>query len=117
MSRPCTVCSHWERSEIDRRLSLQVCNVAALAREYGLKKDAVHAHRRNHLPEFLPALQASQRAFTMDELTAEAKRLYDITLDNLAMAEAGTLRMVKRADPGTGEEVAEAVFTELARAI
>jgi hypothetical protein len=105
MSRVCTVCAHLERAEMDRRLSFQVCNVAALAREFGLKDDAVHAHRRNHLPAFLPALQAQADALTLSQVQAEAQRLYMITLDALARAEAGTLRMIKRTDPDTGQEV------------
>jgi len=106
MPRRCTVCAHEERAEIDRRLSFQVCNVAALAREFGLKDDALHAHRRNHLPAFLPALQARADALTLSQLQAEAMRLYNVTLDALAGAEAGTLRRINRTDPETGEEVA-----------
>lgn len=107
MPRPCTICSHLERANIDRRLCFQVVNVAQLAREYGVKPDAMHAHRRNHLPEFLPAFQAQAGALTLTQLQAEAQRLYLVTLDALAMAEAGVLERVKITDPDTGEETYE----------
>lgn len=91
MPRPCTVCTHLERAEIDKRLSLQVVNIAQLGREYGLGKDSLRAHRRKHLPEFLPAFTASAAALTLDTLSAEAQRLYLVSLDALAAAERGVL--------------------------
>jgi hypothetical protein len=94
MPQPCSVCSHVERAEIDRRLAFQVVNVASLAREYGLGKDAVHRHRSRHLPAFLPAFQASEDALTLGTLQAEARRLYVVTLDALAAAQAGVLAHV-----------------------
>lgn len=103
MPRPCTVCAHLDRADIDRRLAFQVCNVSALAREYGLKRDAVVAHRANHLPEFLPAFQAAAGALTLDALQAEAQRLYVTTLDALALAEAGVMERM----PHWNEETKE----------
>lgn len=99
MPRPCSVCAHLQRAEIDRRLSFQVVNLAQLAREYGVGRDAVRAHRAAHLPAFLPAFQASAEALTLGTLAAEAQRLYSVTLDALALAEAGVLSHV--GDDGT----------------
>jgi hypothetical protein len=88
------VCAHPKRSEIDRKLAVQVVNVKQLAAGYGLGRDAVTRHRAKHLPAFLPALQARADALTLDQLNAEAQRLYLVALDALARAEAGTLASI-----------------------
>lgn len=100
MPRPCTVCTRKDRNEIDRRLSFQVVNLSEMAREFGVSRDALTAHRRNHIPTFLPAFQASADALTLGTLQAEAQRLYSVTLDALAQAEAGVLQ---HADGATAE--------------
>jgi len=121
MPRVCTVCASLERAEIDRRLSFQVCNVAALAREFGLNKDAMHAHRKNHSPAFLSTLQAQADALALSQLQAESQRLYRVTLDALAQAEAALLRRVGTTDSDTCEQrvedVAPVSFMSVARMI
>lgn len=91
MPRPCTVCAHLKRAEIDQRLAFQVVNMSQLSREYGVGKDAIRGHRAKHLPAFLPAFQARADALTLDTLSAEAQRLYLVSLDALAAAERGVL--------------------------
>jgi hypothetical protein len=91
MGMPCTVCAHPARGIIDQRLAVQVVNVKQLAAEYGLGRDAVARHRSKHLPLFLPAFQAQADALTLGQLGAEAQRLYLLSLDALAQAEAGVL--------------------------
>src|SRR6202521_4695560 len=103
MPQPCTVCTHPDRPEIDRRLSSQACNVAALARELGLDAKAMTRHRARHIPQLLVAFTAKARTLTLEQLEAEAERLYVTTLDALARAEQGTLAKVKHVDPETGE--------------
>jgi hypothetical protein len=113
MARPCTICSHIRRAEIDRSLALQVCNVAEAARVYGLKVDAVHRHRKRHLPDFLPSLTAEASAPTMSRLHAEYQRLYSIALDELAKAQAGSLEYVD----GTAETMRTYSASAISRAI
>lgn len=113
MPQPCSVCAHLERGSIDQRLSLQVCNMAQVARDYGLGKDAVRSHRDKHLPQFLPAFKASAAALTLGTLQAESMRLYEITLDALARAEAGVLVDVTK----DGVPVVEVSMTSIARFI
>lgn len=113
MPRPCSVCTHFQRAEIDQHLARQVVNVAQVARVYGLGKDAVARHRRDHLPAFLPSLTARQEAAPRDALLAEAKRLYDISLDALAAAEAGVLVEVGR----DGEETRKVSSSAVARSL
>lgn len=92
--KPCSVCVRDDRGVIDQRLSFQVVNVAALARELGLSRDALVRHRASHLPAFLPAFRASADALTLGQLQAEAARLYSVGLDALARAEAALLQDV-----------------------
>jgi transposase-like protein len=113
MSRLCTVCAHLRRAEIDQRLAFQVVNVSALARELGVSETTVRRHREKHLPQFLAAFQASASALTLGALQAEAQRLYVLTLDALAKAEAGVLVDVSR----DGEQVREVSHTAIARFI
>lgn len=121
MPRPCTICTRLDRSEIDRVISFQVVNLAEVARRYEVSRDALAAHRKNHLPAFLPAFQASADALTLGTLAAEAQRLYSITLDALGQAEAGVLARNKDGDvqhnPETGEPYREVSNVAVARFI
>jgi hypothetical protein len=53
MSRPCTVCAHTRRGEINKPLLFQLVNQMDIAREYALRPDAVRSDRSRHLPAFL----------------------------------------------------------------
>jgi hypothetical protein len=96
-----------KRNEIDVLLARQAVNVVQLGRTYGLSRDALRAHRQNHLPGFLPAFTAQADGLTLDVLTAESSRLYMAALDALATAEAGTLQRVVLEDEETGERYVE----------
>lgn len=113
MPKPCTVCSHLDRGEIDRLLGRQMVNVAEVARTYGVSVDACHRHRSRHLPDFLPAFQATAVAPTMSKLHAEYQRLHAIALDELARAQSGTLHDVGK----DGSEVRTISATAVARAL
>jgi hypothetical protein len=91
MSRPCTVCTHVRRAEIDWRLAFAVINLTKIAREYGVSRDALRSHREHHLPACLAAFQASADALTLNERQAEAGQLYMNALVALAHAERGAL--------------------------
>lgn len=117
----CSVCARPERADIDVALSFQVVNLSKLARDFGVSRDALKAHRSNHLPQFLPAFQAQASALTLDTLQAEAQRLYTTTLDALARVEAGVLTWQEETDPATGErkrtQVRRVSATSVARMI
>lgn len=120
MPKPCSVCVRLDRGEIDRRLSFQVINMSQLARELGLSRDALYAHRKAHLPTFLPAFQASAEALTLGTLQAEMQRLHSVTLDALARAEAGTLVRNVHGEPvydAAGDVQREVSTSEVARMI
>lgn len=91
MPKPCAVCAHLDRAIIDHQLARHTCNVAAVAREYGLKRMAVVRHREQHVSSFLKVYGASAILPTVGELHGELLRLHCAALDNLALAQAGTL--------------------------
>lgn len=105
MPSACHVCVRLDRAAIDERLQSQQCNVAALARELGVPRRSLSAHRENHIPTFLDAFSARAENMTIAQLNAEAQRRYRIALDALALAEAGTLQQMLSKDPDTGEMV------------
>jgi hypothetical protein len=113
----CTVCAHKKRAEIDMRLAVQVVNLSALGKEYGVKRDAVRRHRDRHLPHFLPAFAAQAAQLEPGTIAAEAQRLYLTALDNLARAEAGVTVKVTHNDDGTTTETHKVNSGAVARMI
>lgn len=99
---------------------LYVCNVAALAREYNLHKDALHAHRKNHSPARSETAPEHEGPVTWAELEAAIERLYADALDHISLAEAG-MECVVTTDPVTGvtrrEHPTDASILRVARAI
>jgi hypothetical protein len=84
MGRPCSVCSHPHRDEIDRALLGGAANRRVAAR-YGLSKDAVRRHTEAHLSPALAQAAAVERAERgrslagyVAELDAEARRLAEL---------------------------------------
>jgi hypothetical protein len=82
MSR-CTVCGHPERAEIDRLMVTEPSNLAVGDR-FGLSKDAVRRHRRDHLSPALKAVlvrreQAGARSGTdwLAGLMVRAEKILD----------------------------------------
>lgn len=99
MAPRCTVCQHNERAAIDLMLASPSTNVEALARQHGLKPDALRRHRGAHLPTFMELFVHRSEVPTEQELAYELKRLYAAALDSLAAAQAGVLTKVD--DDGT----------------
>jgi hypothetical protein len=91
MPKPCAVCAHIKRAEIDERLARQVVNIAALAREFDVGRRSVERHRDRHLPDFLRAFAGRAQPLDYTAIQAEAERLYLVTLDALGKAESGVL--------------------------
>lgn len=91
MPTPCKVCAHPERGAIDEMLAQQEVNVSGVARRYGVPVASAANHRRQHLPDFLVAFTGEADAPSTRALHGEAQRLYLVTLDALAKAQAGVL--------------------------
>jgi hypothetical protein len=91
MPRHCSVCTHAQRDEIDRKLLVGQVNLSELGRTYQVSRDALRSHRTRHLEELLAAYRASPEALTLPQLRGEASRLYQITLDALDNAQRGVV--------------------------
>jgi hypothetical protein len=95
MPKPCAVCAHKRRSEIDVELVSEPVNVSAIARQYDVSRKAVTNHRDTHLPGMLRrTVEVFSHAVdmpTVGQIGAEYMRLYLAALDALATAQAGTL--------------------------
>ena len=89
MPRHCGVCLHPERDQINRALLFGPQSLSALGRQYKLSRDALRAHRTNHLDAFVAAERAAPDAWTLPQVYAEAERLLAISWDVLADAQRG----------------------------
>lgn len=74
MPRPCTVCTHEGRRAIDRELVGDAPN-RAIARQYGVSKDAIARHRAEHLPEKLARAEQAEQVAQADDLLREVRAL------------------------------------------
>ena len=67
MGRKCSVCVHTERESIDQAIVEGQSN-RAIARQYGLSKDAVARHAEKHLPAALVEVAAASESTHVDDL-------------------------------------------------
>jgi hypothetical protein len=81
MPQPCKACHHAERAAIDRDL-VAGFNFAEVGRRYGLRRNGVARHFRNHLPKELTrahgvevAVEADSLMARMEQLIAKAERI------------------------------------------
>ena len=91
MYRPCAVCAHARRFEIDWRLARPVVNVTQIAEEFGVSRYSVQSHRERHLTACLPTFQSWQAT---GKLTGRRRQLCELAanaLGALAQAEHGAL--------------------------
>ncbi len=73
--RPCTVCAHPSRAIIDKLLVEGSAN-RAIARQFGVDKDAVWRHHGRHLPQTLVKAHAASEIARADGLLARMEQLY-----------------------------------------
>ncbi len=74
MSRPCHICNHQEKEEINRRL-VRGDSIAGISREFVVGEDALRRHRDNHLPAGLAASPTAQELASADILLNEVRSL------------------------------------------
>ena len=86
MPRRCTVCTHKKHTEIDKAL-VERQAFRAIARQYGISKDALIRHHDDHLPAALVKAQDATEAAQADALLAQAVDLRDKALGVLSKAE------------------------------
>lgn len=91
--RPCTVCQHPKRDEIDKRLASDA-NFAGISRDFaGISEDALKRHKERHLPEALAKAKDIKEVANADTLLEDVQALRKRALGILETAEeAGDLK-------------------------
>lgn len=105
MARVCTICTHKDHDEIDRRL-IRGNSIAGIARYFAVSEDALGRHYENHVPDSLMASPSAQEIATADMLLADLKSVRTKTEDLLRKADAaGEIRSL----PGFLRELREQI--------
>lgn len=98
MPRNCTVCTHPQEAEINAALAAGERSFRDIARSFGLEKDAIHRHWKEHIPDVV--VQAQHEKDIMNVIPV---------VDNLRDAQALTQGMVAAAiDDKTGKIISVA---------
>ncbi|MEV7633616.1 hypothetical protein AB0N64_14550 [Microbacterium sp. NPDC089318] len=104
--RPCTLCRHAQRAEIERTLASGTATYRAIARQFGLSRDAVRRHVDAHLDvadrEALravspaPALDLAAALADIADHAADTRRDADARGDDALALRAGRAEVVAR---------------------
>ena len=87
MPLPCSVCTNPHRADVDKALVGGASN-RAVARQYGLSKDAVARHRAQHVSEKLAKAEAAAEVAEATDLLREVRALRSKAYGLLLKAEA-----------------------------
>lgn len=87
MARPCTVCTHDKRREIDAALVAGQTSNTRIASQFAITEAAIRRHRAAHLPARLAQAQAAVEVAQADDLLAQVQDLQRRTMSILAKAE------------------------------
>ncbi len=85
MPRPCTVCAHERRREIDQAL-VGGASVPSLARAHGLSERALRRHRSSHLPQASTEAHQAAEADRGADLLDRARKLEQVAVSILGRA-------------------------------
>jgi hypothetical protein len=104
MPRACTVCTHPERTAIDRAL-VESTPKRRVATRYGLVESAVRRHAAAHLPAKLALAAKAAEVTEADDLLGTARRVQREALEVLEAAKAngnlgGVLQAIDRIQKG-----------------
>lgn len=75
MAGRCTVCRHLDRETLDRELAGGL-TLREAADKYGLNKDAISRHKRNHLSKALQVVQERRETAGAQKAVDRAEQLY-----------------------------------------
>jgi len=89
VARPCTVCGHAQRQEIDRLLLTGNVSVETIATEFGVHWRALYRHKDKHLLQTLGLAPKASALADADSLLSQLTDLQERTLAILAAAEHG----------------------------
>ncbi len=93
MPRPCTICTHPQREEIDKALVEGKQAFTSLATLYDVSEIALRRHKKNHLPEQLVKAEGAKEAAQAEDLLEQLKGLRNKAYSILLQAEkSGELR-------------------------
>lgn len=87
MARPCTICTHEKRAEIDQALvtGTSYRNVSV---QYGISVGAIQRHKKDHIVDDLANSPRAQTIARSDNLLDQLQALKDKALDILETAES-----------------------------
>jgi len=85
MSRTCTVCTHKDVEEINKRLVAGE-SYRSIAKRFETSESAVYRHKESHIPELLSKSKDLQEAASADKLLAQLQDAREKTLRLLDMA-------------------------------
>lgn len=85
--RPCTVCQHPKRDEIDKLLIPSDANFAAISRDFAVSEDALGRHKESHIPNELLKSNDIQEIAKADVLLGQLNEAREKTLSLLDKAE------------------------------
>ena len=92
MPRPCTICTHDQREEIDKAL-VSGTPYRNISKRFSVSMGALSRHRADHLPSHLAKAQEAREVAQADDLLAQVRDLQTKALRILARAEkTGRLR-------------------------
>jgi hypothetical protein len=93
MARPCSICSHLNREEIDRAL-IEGKSLSEIVSLFpAITKSALHRHKESHLPQMLAQAKEAREVAQGDTLLSQVRSLQNKALSILKRAEeAGELR-------------------------
>lgn len=86
MARPCTLCIHPQKDEIDAALVAGEPK-ASIARRFAVSRDSAERHASAHLPAALEKAQQACEVSSADSLLGQLRNLHQKTLGLLARAE------------------------------
>ena len=88
VGRKCSVCSHPERSEIDKALVTRSMSYRNIAERFGVSVGALSRHKANHLPRLVEAAKTSEAAQAVTSGAALIDELNSLLNRALAILEA-----------------------------
>ena len=92
MPRVCSICTHSQRSEIDRAL-VEGATYRTIADRFGLSETALKRHKSEHLPGHVAKAQEAAQVADADDLLQQLKALRNRAIRILQKAEtAGDYR-------------------------
>ena len=89
MAQKCSVCTHPMIDAINLLIVNETTSIRDIAQQFGLSKDAIYRHRKEHLPEAMLKSKEAAEVSRADELIEQVKTLQEEAQHVLQEAKAG----------------------------